>query len=389
MFEIMPSYKLGILALDVSNLNDKKLRGLLSANAGNLTEEKDVGFWNYKSNHLSEPGNTLFWEHDHSIIKMPRGAWGSWSFAMPYMTDPATGSSSGHPMQLAAGGVGFRDADFKIANVFFQHPSYGGVLPKDTWGIAVATTNHGPKDKVGITNQPLVAHWLGNQPPIYSRHLFDIQGDSLDPNRHAGLHSAWRVRKWDFLCQTGTTSGPTSRFAIALNGRTAADGTGHLFTTFPDADAHLSYDADGPLRPATDIHLQVTTSDGPIHAGAIDTDAYYTNGNKPFDGPLDFEEKIYPTVLDGITPYKVHLWFDTKADHTFRCGPRKGKWKWFVKLPVSETPKCEPTKTYALLDANSNPQRTYSEAQRLFVPQKIQGSGIYFQGRPHVMKGRP
>lgn len=385
----MPSYKLGLLALDVSPLNDKKLRGLLSTNAGQLTEEKNKGFWNYRSKHTSEPGNVLFWEHEHSLTKMPRGAWGSWSFAMPYMTNPFTGSSQGHPMERAAGGIGLRDADFKSANVFFQHPNYGGALPKDTWGIAVATTLHGDKDKVGITNQPLVAHWLGNSPPLYSRHMFDISGDSLDPNRHAGLHTAFRVRKWDFLCQTGTTSSPSVRYAIALNGRTAADGTGHLFTTFNEFDAHLSHDADGPLRPATDIHKQVDTSDGAIHAGAIDTKAYYTQGNKPYDGPLDFVEDKYPIVKDGVTPYKVHLWFDYDAPHHFRCGPRKGVWKWFVKLPVGETPECTPTKDYSSSDVNSNPRRTYAEAPRLFVAQKIQGSGIYFQPRAHVMKGRP
>ena len=383
MFDIIQPKTAGWLGLDADVGINKKERGNYLSSGGRVLKEQRRFLYDNQVDFMVEPGNALFWGHDHITQLTPRGAWGSWSFAMPYITQAG---ASGHPMQLA----NVKDPDFR-SDIVFQQQSYGGELPLGLWGIAAATTNHGPRDKIGvISGGPLVAHWRGNQPPTHSRHVFDIQGSNLDPKRHAGLHSVFEVRKWDFPCQAMGTSSVAFQdlYAIALNGRTSADGTGNLFTTFPDFDAHLSHNMNGPLRPATKKHRFAVTSDGPIHAGAIDTNAYYTGGREPWDGPMEFIEDQYPIVKEGVTPYKVYLKFDTSADHSFRCGNKLGVWKWYVKLPVSETPPCDATKDYSTVDSNSNPLRTYAESTRLVLHQKAISTGIYMQPRSNILSGR-
>jgi len=378
MFEIQHNYRIGPLALDIDGRFDKRQRSLFTMTGITIREEKNAGFWNFVGNDYGDFANAMTWEH---IVSKPRGGWGSWSFAIPYMTGVGT---IGHPMQLKD----IEDPDFMPDTVYTQQ-SYGGLLPRGLWGIAAATTNHGPKDKIGVVSGgPLVAHWRGNQPPAYSRHVFDITGDRLDPKRHAGLHSTWEVRKWAPPCSSKiSASSFVDLYAIALNGKASKDGTGFLFTTFPDADAHLSYGLSGPLRPASSKHL-LAYGNSPIHAGAIDTNAYYTDGRPEFDGPLEFIFEDYPTVREGVTPYKVYLKRDKNATHRFNCGQKKDVWKWYVKLPVSETPKCEPTKDYAKLDSNSNPVRTYQQEPMLVVWQNQLSHGIYFQNRANILKGR-
>lgn len=382
MFELSAVQRTGILALDADGQIPKTARGPLLASGAIKMPETIHRMGDFPATKFVEPGNTTFWKHSTVGQLAPRGAWGSWSFAMPYMTKVG---ANARPMDLK----GHEDPDFEDDFVYTQ-PYYGGDLPQGLWGIAASTTNHGLKDKIGvISGGPLVAHWRGNRPPSYSRHVFDISGDSLDSIRHAGLHTAWEVRKWVLPCQQGVTSSTPglTRYAIALNGKASADNTGHLFATFYSEDAHLSYSMDGPLRPATRLH-EHGYGDSPIRAGAIDTKAYFTGGNYPYDGPLDFIEEPYPEVKDGITPYRVWRKFDFKEPHLFRCGPRKGKWKEYVRLPISETPPCTPTKKYSE-DSNGNPTRTFQAVPMLVTHQKVMSQGIYFQPRANIQRGRP
>ncbi len=378
MFELTKVQNIGLLSLDMSHLLPKGARGALLASGAFKDLETLPRSGDFQARMMVEPANAMFWKHDHTIQKAPRGAWGSWSFAMPYVTKVG---ALARPLQLHSK----EDDDFED-DIVFTVNTYGGQMPQGITGIAASTTNHGPKDKIGVVSGgPLVAHWRGNNPPSYSRHVFDINGDRLDPIRHAGLHTAWEVRRWQIPCSKYAQK---DIYAIALNGKASKDGTGHLFSTFPDFDAHLSYSMSGPLRPATKKHELAVSGDGPIHAGAIDTNAYFTSGRVPFDAPLHFKEEPYPVVKDGVTPYEVHLKYDANLKHPFRCGQKPGMWRWYVKLPVSETPPCDSTKDYSTTDANDNPRRTYAEDSRLVLHKKAISTGIYFQPRSNILYGR-
>ena len=123
-------------------------------------------------------------------------------------------------------------------------------------------------------------------------------------------------------------------------------------------------------------------------AGALSTNSFFRGSDHPFSAPLEFEEKPYPTVTEGKFPYWVRLHYDDDVLHPFMGQLRRGMWRWYVKLPITETPKCTPTKDYSSVDTNDNPNRTYAEDSRLFVPEKMISNGIYFQPRVNLVQGR-
>lgn len=375
MFEIITSYRSGILSLDVDAQQPKSLRGLFSMNAAVLTEEANAGFWNHKGGLIAEPGNTLFWKHSTTGQLAPRGAWGSWSFGLPARH---LGLDIFQPLETRS----TVDDDFEKLPV---HVLGGQKVPVGADAVVFATAGHGTHDKVALVAGvagPLIAHWRGQTPPEFSTHVHDITGKSVDQVRHAGLDTIFEVRKWAAPC-SGQTTASTQEYTIALNGRASPEGKGFLHVSFGDHDALFSFMASGPLIPSFHAkHGLVHTGDAPLSAGAISTLAYYRGSKMPFTAPLAFEEELYPPVLNGEIPYEVHRQYDGSITHPFTCGPRQGQWREFVKMPLGETPPCTPTKDYSRTD------RSFAEAPRIFFTKNLQASGIYFQPRPLLMRGR-
>lgn len=383
MFDVIAPRHGGVLALEADSLIEKTARGHYLSSGGKLTEEKTPGYEDHKIKEFVEPGNTLFWRHSKKGQLAPRGAWGSWSFAMPARH---LGQNRYRPLQSP----GQDDIDFE-EEVIIAASGWGGTPPVGTDAIILATTEHGNHQKIAFSiggggggGSPLISHWRGNRPPQYSTHVADIRGDSPDPERHAGLDTIFKVQEWIPPCSTATGSNFKRQFTIALNGAWAPEGQGGLHVAFKDRDALFSYMASGPLEPSfAGKHLLGRTADGPLLAGAITTKAYFKGSKMPFVAPLAFEEEIYPPVINGEVPYEVHRQYDPTRKHDFLCGQRDGLWREFVKLPLGETPPCTPTKDY------SSSSRSFAESTRVFFYKKVQSTGIYFQPRAQMVKGRP
>lgn len=390
MFDIIAPRHGGILALDSSDI-EKRSRGTYLSSGGELTAEQTPGYEDHKPQKFVEPGNTLFWEHSKTGQLAPRGAWGSWSFALPARrVGTAPPISPGLPSSGVFQPLGTRatvDDDFEKLPVFVLG---GQKVPLGADAVVFATAGHGTHDKVALVAGvagPLIAHWRGQTPPEFSTHVHDITGQSVDQVRHAGLDTIFEVRKWAAPC-SGSSTSSAQEYTIALNGRASPEGKGFLHVSFGDHDALFSFMASGPFIPSFHAkHGLVHTGDAPLSAGAISTLAYYRGSKMPFTAPLAFEEELYPPVLNGEIPYEVHRRYDGSITHPFTCGDRQGQWREYVKLPVGETPPCEATKDHTALDANSNVARTFAPS-RVFFTKTVQVAGIYFTPRPNILKGR-
>lgn len=430
MFDIIQPEKSGFLALIAEGEPDfkstktqsagipKAERGKAMSAAVRVLGEGTRFLNDYGASETTEPANALFWKavpvsftitnpksKGATGIILPRGAWGGWSFAMPVRHQ---GSNFFIPLLNSA----TEDPDFEDAFCTIAK-GWGGTPPRGVDAIVVATTEHGRHERMAFFAgaQPLIAHHRGNGPPQYSRHVFDIRSDSPDPERHAGLHSIFHVREWVAPCAGATTAGG-KEFTIAIVGNASPDGTGLQHVTYGNVDALFSFLASGPLRYATPKHTLSMTNDGPIRSGAIDLNAYFTDGSagpakpgsgktgtkppkpEPYDAPLHFRKELYPKVMDSVHPYEVKLHYDPDMAHPFRCGPRKGMWRWFVRIPVAETPPCRPTQKDSTAydvgnDDSGNPRRLFPVDQRVFSTLKSQSPGIYFQPRHGINHGKP
>lgn len=391
MFDIISPMRSGFLGLDGGTEIEKFERGLFLTGGAHVLREKTNKLTNFEVNFLVEPGNALFWKHSQTGQLAPRGAWGSWSFALPARkVDAALAISPGLPINQIFQPLGTHstvDDDFEKLPV---HVLGGQKVPVGADAVVFATAGHGTHDKVALVagvSGPLIAHWRGQTPPEFSTHVHDITGKSVDQVRHAGLDTIFEVRKWAAPC-SGTSTSSAQEYTIALNGRASPEGKGFLHVSFGDHDALFSFMASGPLIPSFHKkHGLVHTGDAPLSAGAISTLAYYRGSKMPFTAPLAFEEELYPPVLNGEIPYEVHRQYDGSITHAFLCGPRQGQWREFVKLPLGETPPCEATKDHTALDANSNVQRTFAPS-RVFFTKTVQVAGIYFTPRPNILNGR-
>lgn len=380
MFEVSSMQTTGLMALDADDTLPKSSRGGLLLNAVTKYPETVESLGDFQSKRLTEPGNALFWKHTSTT---KRGAWGSWSFAMPaeYL-----GGGFWQPLREH----NHVDDDFKLETVHVI-----GAKPKvGDKAIVVSTTGHGTHEKMAFLVQgggspggaDLIAHWNPNSPPTLSSIVSDIQGTSLDPDRRAGLDTLMRVRKFQPFCSK--YAGIEDQYGLYITGNASPEGQGYIPVTFGDIDAHFSHMASGPLIPSfSDKHELYKTTDGFGVAGAITTKAYYRGSKMPFVGPLAFEEEFYPVVQNGAHNYEVHRQYDPNRSHPFHCGKKKGQWREFVKIPVKETPACETTKDRYAQDSDGNPDRTYAES-RVIIQKEVVTTGMYFKPRASYHEGR-
>jgi hypothetical protein len=384
MFNLQTPGRGGILGLDLEGSFAKDERLFHTTDAAEVQPESVRGLGDFGIKKASDPANAHFWQSDHSKVLTPRGGWGSWSFATPAMNQLHPNGVRGFiPLHSHANWL---DEDFKpLTNVLSV--AYGELTPGKALSVVVATTGHGKHEPVAImSGGPLVADWLSSKAPKYSRWLFDIVpgGDDLDYARKAGLHTALRVRKWAAPCMKYAGQ---LQMAIALNFTKSPDGTGLGFAHFQGADAYLSAEAWGPLTPATITH-EIGFGDTSIRSGAITTRALYHGGNPLRDGPLPFTEEDEPPVQEGIYPYRGWLMWRKPFKRKFLCGDRDGRWDLHFKLPVTETPPCNPTKI-SVKDSSGVPQVGKTATGAVYTAASYMPSGG-FVGlvRPGNLKGK-
>lgn len=366
----------GTLGFAIADADDT----ILPENRGNLfrkwvtvAREDNLGYQNWRVYRPGDLANMSWWPFDPAGVP-PNGAIsGSYSFAFP---SRKLANGKYRPLQ-------------NPSTPDPRHLEQDAVLAGPNDYLIVSTSGHGERIKMAFGGSPpLIAHHRGNNPPALSSIVHDVRGDSPDQIRKAGLHTAWEVREW-VAPGSGMSSAGPRLWSIAWVADSAPDGTGFARIGFGDSDGLFSHMQSGPFIPSLrEKHLLSVTADGPMIAGAISTNAYFRGSGNPYSAPLDFEEKPYPSVREGHYPYRVFLWYDENRKHSFKLGDRDGLWRWFVKLPITETPKCTPTKDYSTVDTNSNPRRTFAEDSRIFMPKKLISNGIYFQPRVNLTMGR-
>lgn len=378
-----------------------------------ITDREDdpgqLGHWVIDEDVIGDFLDGVGWPHqkppqkEAGQIDRENGAWmGAWPAVLTQAPPPqARGKTSSGPLPS--------NAAYK-ARPLFQHPSIGlkddtrfielEVIPaipdlkKGTKGIVLNLTHEDKQVAVfmPITSDKLIAHWL-NGPNDQSSTVYDIgPNGEIDPNRNARIDTTWKVRQWIEPCAGATSTGLTSaKFGVAINGMASPKGPGYIFTTFPGMDALFSYLMFGPLRTATLRHKFGDRSvDGPLVAGALDTKSYFTGGNEPYDGPLRFIEEPYPEVNDSIHPYEVFRKMDFRVKHPFCNKMLPGVWKEYVRIPITETPPCTPTKNHDTISGgDGNPSRLYDHSSNMLYMGKFQGNGEVWQPRVGVNRGAP
>lgn len=207
-----------------------------------------------------------------------------------------------------------------------------------------------PDPKLGQVPPIILHHWPPNA-PVNSTIAYDPDGNS---KRAAPLSDSLRIRGGVNMLCPGTTAPPDDGDAywVYLNGTQHGGNrlSGFLAATFANAEALLSREGYGPLRPATELHeFAVTTDLRSLRAGALDCDSLFTRGNPEFDAPLWIEDEEEPEVMEPSGhAVRVHCQHDKDGkngpyDHGFMCRPtkRRGMRKWWVKQTVTETPPCK------------------------------------------------
>ena len=376
----------GFPAISATDLLDKENRAQLMLSMVEVDEEKNQGHLNWQVGKFSDPANVLLWPNSTFPVFAPRGGYAGWSQCVPAYHD---GLNNYLPVENEAGYQ--TDDDYNPLNINAVR-QYGTELPEKTLAFVSATTEHGNQQPIAsLSGGPLVADWRGPRSPRMSRHLFDINTPGeLDPLRHAGLHTIFKVQEWVPPCSTNTSSSSNwqKQFSIAITANLSPDGTGYWRATFGPVDGLFSHLVSGAFKPSfKEKHLLSVTGDGDIVAGGISTNAYFVGSTNPFTAPLRFWEEPYPVVQDGMTPYEVFRKYDANLQHPFYCGQKPGMWREYVNLPIGETPPCTPTKDYSTVDANENPRRTFMSSA-LFTNKHLISQGIRFQPRVNLTAGR-
>lgn len=237
---------------------------------------------------------------------------------------------------------------------------------EDSIGIVVRTAQYGAEGLLKNVFFPLApkspgkggfefwAHHRAPNPNVRSTIVHEVgrQATTDDQWRVVGYNPA--LRPYDpSTGNTGVKPPPPpadGSFATALNGAESGVGEnrGHIYTWFGGEIARLGYHMNGPLRPASRKHIHSLTQDGPLHAGALDLFAKFTNGNPAIDGPLDITPTEEPPVADDEGFWK-RVWCRPDNNQPMVGeedfyptidGPKRGRLRWAVRSPFVEAPPC-------------------------------------------------
>lgn len=369
----------GFQIADADDTIEERSRASVMPSLGTVSKETSVGRGDYGIKWPGEHFNFMFWRTDPNNPPTRGRGVGSYSYAVPARK---RGDGKFLPLDIP----GFLNLSYEPLDIEEAGPN--------DW-IVLSTTKHGDRRKLAFRNGVgsgivLIADHRGNNPPALSTFVHDGRGDSYDPDRKAGLDTAWEVRHWAPLQMGNTSSGQnTDGYSIAWVGDASPDGKGFCRIGYGDRDGLFAGSMGGPFVPSVhQKHELSRTPDGPIISGAISTKGYFRGSDNPFSAPLDFEERPYPDPMDSDFEYKVFLWYDANKMHWHPTGQKRGLWRWFTRVPIGETPKCSPTKDYSTTDANDNPRRTFAEDSRAFIPKKVISTGTYMMPRVNLVRGR-
>lgn len=380
-FNVATPGRIGVVAYDVDASIPKESRIEVDHVGVNVLPETVEGKADWRAHKPSDTLNFFALETVRTGLNiLPRGGWGSWSNCVPMIKEV----KGWRPLA----DIGISDKDY-----VYQHPTIYGVtnVPIGAVALVTATTGHGTRKLVGVLasagggQSPIVSDWRSIKPPDYSTHISDMSGATIDPDRHAGFHTFTKIQRWVDPC--AKYAAKDNRYVVALNGDTAADKVGLLYTTFAGADALMSYQGGGPLRPSTSVHEVGLTPDASIRQGAIDCEALYTFGTPGFDMPLPFEEHTEGRPVYNGFEVRVKLWRNTKVKHQALCGKKPNRWDLHTRIPVTETPLCTPTKV-PNKDSTGTPARTYPVANAVYNPGFTMNQGTVFVPRPGILFGK-
>lgn len=384
-FDLNLPLRTGIYPVDLDSSQPKGNRIGLTLVGTITTREDSAGKHDWKSKQASDPANAFILKADNSGGALaPRGGYGSWSFCVPMVKE----KKGWRPLADTVNS----DVDFE-----YTHPtifSGGQAVPEGTVALITATTGHGTRELVGVvagggSAPPIISDWLSDKPPAYSTLIHDMDGPVLSQIRKAGFHTFTRVMKWGEPCSLGKTVSPgQDKYAVALNGTQSADKTGGLFATFNTAEALLSEHYFGPLGACSRKDHTVAFGDRDIRSGRINTAALYGGGSHR-EGPLPFEEIDEPRVSTSVFPVRTFLQWRPKYKRNWLCGTREGRWDLHTRIPVAETPPCNPSKVTEPPGSDGNPRDTFPTATTTYTPGFYGSQGIDFMPRPGALLGKP
>lgn len=415
----------GLLPVLINPTINKVKRTERGASAIQIEAELNPGHGDFGVSHLMDIANALDWKHNHDPKNYPRGGYGSWSFAIPVVSnysyeigieDSANGFAINPTWINHRGwaalehGDGKKDEDFVIREDVAHSWHQSKAMPGGLLAVVVQSTGHASKKPVAITaGGPLVAQQLGNSLHDYSTYVNEILKDDIDPVRKGLTSDRWWVRGWvddslgpqialgdAFAPQTGQTvtkpNVPILEAYATLGNATKSAGrySGWDTYTYADRDASRSHEMSGPMRPATLKHKIYTTWDKRDWVSeAISTNAYIAvNGtDQDHDAPAEHELDWHPKCSEGAFPFWVHKMIDREIEHPFLGSKRKGLWRRHVKIPISEKPPCNASRGTPA-DINGNPQETYATVASVWAPNPFQMNGLTFQARPGILNGR-
>lgn len=362
MFNLQTTTRNGPLSLDLDGRLEKSQRAKLTIAGAVCLGDSGEGSGALRSSAPTDPANAIFWKHDPAK-SAPRGAWGSWSFAIPAVT---------HTDKLIRpyGAVGSVDEDFLPLfegdyhgddQVSFLRRGFGAADSRFAAGtefVVTSTTGHGTHQKLAApVGGPLVASH--GDLPEYSRHVFDVHGGTL--SAHGPLHSHLRVvdcvktkQDHDGHIPAWNLSAPGPRdFGSGGRGAFVSDEYSQftdeaLSTAFPlvgritgrKIGAFASVLGGGPLHTGgvSDKHRLGVADDGTFwNPGHLSTGAiWYADSLR--DGPQEFTRKIYPKNLQYSGFYSpVEQQFDPFFDYVDVLGRRqRGAWRWVARTPFVE-----------------------------------------------------
>lgn len=196
-------------------------------------------------------------------------------------------------------------------------------------GDAPLVLHHDQKGAPAESN--IVYEGGGARPTIWSDALRIGAGVDELCAGHSGVPNA-KTPDWVYL---NATKHGGNRFS------------GFLASRFKAADAFLSYEVGGMVRPASSLHDYAFTRDKRwLRRAALSiANTLWTNGNPKFDAPMWIEEVDEEEIPDEPAGHlvRVHCQFDPADTHVHPCKPgtKPKKIKWNVREPISEGPPCD------------------------------------------------
>jgi hypothetical protein len=329
----------------------KRSRAALMASAIELGDEIEPGHRNFGIRKLSDPANVMFMPNKQTDEFAPRGGYASWTNIAPSLLNHTEDEKVNQYIPLLDATKPNED-DFEKMELSVEAAQYGKRIPDDILAGVLESTGHEEHTPVALlSGGPLVADHRGPHANDMSRYMFDVNTEGkLDPERRAGLHTAFNVVEWvDAFCGGGGTASSFAEFPwqIALQfTKSESENTGFGAVFHSDGLGVLSAEAQGYSRYGAPKHRIGTSRDGQIRREQFDIDyGIFGDGTDIWSAPMHFQRKIWIQGGKGpfITNPELRMRLDMKHPHM--CGDRVGMWDWIdytMLKPYNPSPPTVP-----------------------------------------------